>query len=218
MKNYQMLFCPDNFYRGKTLPYGAPNRPTYDYVTSYGMTGVVGAINVQTGSNYATWVTRDKAWINQYVPAGTKYDGVAGWADMGGWQTGVKITVAAPSVTLAAVARPAEYVFFYDGGDFDGWHGSFPSSGNVGFGYCGAYLDPSGNPYDYTFEGPSPKHTNSPVNSCDVTDTTGVRGRNFGNGLANVSFMDGHVKGFKGPSLFKLTPDGTHLLYYTITQ
>lgn len=30
--------------------------------------------------------------------------------------------------------------------------------------------------------------------------------------------MDGHVKGFKGPSLFKLTPDGTHLLYYTITQ
>lgn len=224
MKSYQVLFDPDAFYSGSTLAWGAPPpHQYYDYMFSYGMFGVVGIVNEFNGTNYSSWVTRSTSWLQHYVPANIQYDGVAGAADYGGWWT-APMKTAVPSVTMAAVARPADYAFIYDAGNFDAWNGiTFATQlMNVGIGYCGTFTNSSGGAYDYTFFGPNPLHSGRIDHACEAgaggapSDPAGVRG--FGDGLANVSFLDGHAKAFKGPALLALTPDGTHLKYFTITQ
>jgi prepilin-type N-terminal cleavage/methylation domain-containing protein len=215
-KNQGVLFCPINTYQGQTLPLGgASGRPTLDYATSYGMTPVIGAKNAETGQNYTSWITRDKAWINRFVKPGTQYDGVAGWADMAGIAA-PPIQQAAPSASLAAVARPAEYVFIYDAAYFDGFHATTSNPDNTGLGWCDGFTDANGNLLDYQFFGPSPKHNNKGRNTCDLNDPSGTRG--YDKGFADICFMDGHVKAMKTSNLLKTTEDGTHLYYYTIGQ
>jgi prepilin-type N-terminal cleavage/methylation domain-containing protein len=217
-KNQGVLFCPLNTYQGQSWPWGgASGRATWDYSTSYGMTPVIGALNAETGQNLTSWITRDKAWINQYVKPGTQYDGVAGWADMPGFWGFAPISQAAPSVSLAGVARPAEYVFIYDAGFFDGLHATDAGGRDgTGLGWCSGFEDASGNIIDEQFYGPSPKHNNTGRNTCDENDPSGTRG--YDKGFASICFMDGHVKAMKTSSLLKTTEDGTHLYYYTIGQ
>ena len=222
VKSYQILFCPDGFYNGSVYPFGAPPpHQFYDYAFNYGIMGDIDIINSE-GGNYTSWVTRNSPWINSIVPPGTQYDGVAGAADYGSWFYGGQKR-AASSVTLAAVARPADYMFLYDAGNFDGWHGSFGlTNGNVGFGYCGTWLNQvTLAVLDYTFFGPNTIHSGGAItNTCNITTLNNAAGkRGIDNGIANVSFLDGHAKGFKGSAyLGKLTPDGTHLYYFTIGQ
>ncbi|HLH81557.1 MAG TPA: prepilin-type N-terminal cleavage/methylation domain-containing protein [Chthonomonas sp.] len=216
IKNYQLLFDPDGFYHGTTIYWGQPGPHQYfDYITSYGIMGNIATMNMLTGGNFSSWITRNKQWINSFVPPGTQYDGVAGAADLGGFWTGTAMARPVPSVTLAGVARPAEYAFLYDAGNFDAWHFTFPSIAPQGIGWCGAYTDNNGNPYTWTFFGPNPLHNGKPVNTCNVNNPNT---RDFEQGLANVSFLDGHAKAMKGPALLKLTPDRTHLYYFTISQ
>ncbi len=222
VKNYQLFFDPDGFYQGKTLPWGAPPpHQYYDYMLSYGMMGVVGIHNALDGTNDPAWTVRTSAWFQHYVPAGTQYDGVAGAADYGGWWNN-PMTAAVPSVTLAAVARPAGYAFIYDAGNFDAWNGiTFDGNGglgDVGLGYCGTFVSGSGSDLDWTFFGPNPLHNGTVDNTCDINAPYVSTTRNFDQGLANVSFLDGHAKAFKGPGLMALTPDGKKLKYFTITE
>ncbi|CEK19633.1 prepilin-type N-terminal cleavage/methylation domain-containing protein [Chthonomonas calidirosea] len=216
IKNYQLMFDPDGFYQGHTIYWGQPGPHQYfDYMTSYGIMGNIATMNMLTGGNFSSWITRNKQWINNFVPPGTQYDGVAGAADLGGFWTGIAMARPVPSVTIAAVARPAEYAFLYDAGNFDAWHFTFPSIAPQGIGWCGAFTDNNGNPYTWTFFGPNPLHNGKSVNTCNINNPNT---RDFEQGLANVSFLDGHAKALKGPSLLRLTPDKTHLYYFTLTQ
>ena len=213
-KNQRVLFCPDNLYQGSSYAWGgASGRATYDYMTSYGMTPVIGSLNGQLGTNYPSWITRDKAWIDQYVKPGTQYEGVAGWADMAGITVSFPSAYASPSATLAEIARPTEYAFIYDSEYFDGL---FAFSELVdGMGWCDDMIADNG-VINVQFVGPSPKHNNVSLNTCNESDPAGTRG--FDKGFANFCFFDGHAKSMKMPNMLKTTPDGTHLLYYTISQ
>jgi prepilin-type N-terminal cleavage/methylation domain-containing protein/prepilin-type processing-associated H-X9-DG protein len=216
VKNYQMAYCPDNVYKGTTLPFGSPTHVSYDYAFNYGMADVIGVLNAISSTNFSSWQTRNKNWINNIVPAGTQYDGIAGAADYGGWWYGAMKPV--PSASLASAARPAEYAFIYDAGSFDAFIAPYYSGSNTAIGYCVTWLVAAGAPpISYEFAGPNPLHSGGTgSNTCDTNNADGFR--NYDKGVANVSFLDGHAKAFKGPALMKLTPDGTHLSYFTLSQ
>jgi prepilin-type N-terminal cleavage/methylation domain-containing protein/prepilin-type processing-associated H-X9-DG protein len=239
VKNFQVLYDPDAYFKGSTLVWGAPPpHRFYDYLTSYGMMGNIALANQldggadSCGGTATSWRVRSgSAWINSMVPACTQYDGIAGAADYAGWfypagQNGCGgMATAVPSNALASAARPAEYAFIYDAGWFDAWHGTYSvpgqGLGNTGIGYCSTL---SGNflggqqdtqSASWTFFGPNTLHTGGSVfNTCDLNanDAQGQRGIN--RGVANISFLDGHAKSFKGSSFLKLDPARSNYLYY----
>ncbi|HZT43790.1 MAG TPA: prepilin-type N-terminal cleavage/methylation domain-containing protein [Chthonomonadaceae bacterium] len=217
IKSYNVLICPD-------APYQSSDHKThFDYWLSYGM----GARAAATDNTLGYYITRGPGvWINKIVPAGMQYDMICGAAyytdvlgNSGEGAVDYLKGVATSSRTLAGVARPAEYAFIYDANNFDGWHGTYggQSSGvnNQGFGWCGAW-NPPNNPavvLSWGFFGPNTLHSGGVgLNTCDTSNADGTR--SFTKGMANISFLDGHVKSMKGPQFLKVHPDGVHLYYW----
>lgn len=220
VKNFQIAYCPDDYYQGNSIPTNiSNNHATLDYSMNYGMLPNINVINAMTGGNYASYIVRTKPWIQKFVPAGVMYDGILGTGDMNPiWMGFGSVPLQpVPSTPISAVARPSEYAFIYDAGEFDSWALWFETQGGTsvtgqpgwqGIGWCTSWYGP------VTFHVFNPQHNGADhPDTCDITDTTGARGRDFDKGMANVSFLDGHVKSFKGSALLRLTPDGTHLLY-----
>lgn len=217
-KNYQICFCPDTPYKGKTFMTTSPQTKYWDYLTSYAISPVIDALNFQFGTHYDAWVTRDHPWINSIVPAGTKWEGITGLVDPAGATTGIPLSQPAQSVRLSAVARQTDYVFIYDSFYYDGGFASVGSQADV-FGYCQAWTDFSGNPLETVFYGPIPRHNNVNSNTCDLNLNNASGKRGYDKGLCNICFLDGHVKAMKLTTLLhRTTPDGQYLYYYTISQ
>jgi len=218
IKSYGICFCPDSPMKGTFLQ-GAGRTSTHstlDYSANYGILGDIAYGNAVAGTTSATWLTWQKPWLQHYVPANIAYDGIGGAGDAVGYFDGGTPAVAASSA-LAAAARPAEYAFVMESGSYDAWHGE-KGTAPYGIGFCQSYII-NGNFVNWTFAGPNPIHSGgSATNTCDITDVSGANGRGFSKGLTNISFLDGHAKSMKGPSLLQLTSDGTHLQYFTLSQ
>src|SRR5258708_11932018 len=165
---------------------------------SYGI--LPSAQSVSTGFPY--YLTRDKPWFQNYAQANQQYDGVMGYGFYGGTPAYGWGAFSTPSKPLAAVARPAEYAFSFDSDNFDGWHGVYGVQ--VGFGFCGGWVG-----YDYAFFGPQPRHSGG-RNNCVVA----TRATDYGVGMANIGFLDGHSKAMKPGAIMQSNPalQGT-LLY-----
>ncbi len=217
VKNYAVGFCPDNAANG-TLILGSTATHNYlDYSTNYGIMGTIQYGDQAAGKAVGTdssWLTRTSAWIQNFVPANVAYDGIAGGGDTLPWFSANPTNT--PSAALAAASRPAEYVFVAEAGNFDQWNGVLGTA-PYGIGYCGTWETPALAPIDWGFVGPNPIHSGaSTLNPCDTTNADGKR--NFDKGIANVSFLDGHAKGMRGAALLALTPDRTHLNYFSLSQ
>jgi prepilin-type N-terminal cleavage/methylation domain-containing protein/prepilin-type processing-associated H-X9-DG protein len=217
IKSYAVGFCPDNAANG-TLILGSTATHNYlDYSTNYGIMGTIQFGDAVAGtSGDASWLTRSKPWLQNFVPANIAYDGIAGGVDLAGWFVGNSPNV--PSTALAGASRPAEYVFVAEAGNFDQWNGVLGTA-PYGIGYCGTWVNSAtGADYDWGFVGPNPIHSGGrTLNPCDTTNVNDLT-RGFDKGIANVSFLDGHAKGFRGASLLALTPDRTHLNYFSLSQ
>jgi prepilin-type N-terminal cleavage/methylation domain-containing protein/prepilin-type processing-associated H-X9-DG protein len=206
IKNYNIVLCPD-------APWQSLDRiHTLDYLLSYGM---IPQVAVAQGG-WSSWVTRDAPWIDVYVPPGTRYDGLAGaanYADPGKYP--YYPVGATPSKTIAAVARPSEYAFIFDAGNYDAWHGpEFANHGwaNVGIGICGGWTigdGPAEYNFIFTYFGPVPRHSGGDQ-FCDTT----TRIDRYKLGFANISFLDGHVKAMKSTQFLQLNTDPPDTLKY----
>ncbi|GDX39878.1 hypothetical protein LBMAG21_01700 [Armatimonadota bacterium] len=187
-KNYQLVICPDS-------PYHDANPNGFEYWMSYGSLPTAGSFG------FDAFRTRTKPWIQNYVPGDIRYDGVEGYGWSGdqwyGWPVG-----SAPSKSLAGVARSAEYAFIFDSGNFDGWHGVYGMP--TGIGWCGGWVG-----YDYSFFGPQPRHTGG-KNQCVVS----TRYPDYGDGMYNIAFLDGHAKSFKAGQFLKTNPSLPDTLQY----
>ena len=211
-KNYQLLICPDS-------PTQDPSPNNFQYWLSYGMIPTAASI----GSPW--WETRQKPWIQLYVPAYVKYDGLSGNACTSAdwhcsylsWKPGQF-----PSKTLAAVSRPSEYALIFDSNDFDAFHGVYgnggganvgPDGGATGIGWCGGWVG-----YDYAFFGPQPRHTGG-SDQCTLDPNGNIyasddRGQGFGRGNFNVAFLDGHAKAMKAGQFLQLNQSDPTTLRY----
>ncbi|HLV79910.1 MAG TPA: prepilin-type N-terminal cleavage/methylation domain-containing protein [Chthonomonadaceae bacterium] len=202
IKNYNIVICSD-------APWQSLDRiHTIDYLLSYGM---IGDSNV---SGWPTWITRQKAWFQLYCPANIRYQGLAGSACYTNPAVYPYYPVGAyPSHTLAAVARPAEYAFIFDAGNYDAWHGpEFDSSGQSRFGWCGGWTigdGPAEYNFIFTFFGPQPRHKGGDQ-FCD----TNTRAERYKYGFANISFLDGHAKAMNSSQWLKLNTNPPDTLYY----
>ena len=200
IKSYQVLICPDSEYT-KIDPV-----KYLDPYFNYGMLPT--AASTSAGTSYYT--TRTAAWYQNYGKGNLQYDGISGY---GGYSS-VVLGYAAPasgSKSLAAVARPAEYALIWDSGNWDSWHGVYGQT--TGFGYCGGWVG-----YDYTYFTPLTRHTGG-SNVCDATtlpDGTQARAKQYGLGMTNVAFLDGHVKSMKPGALLAENPavPGTMLYFW----
>src|SRR5579871_5534205 len=112
MKSYNLAFCPDS---PGTWNNPNPNQ-SYVYWLHYGIMA-----NAQM-RGFPYWTTRTSAWFQVYCPAQRQYNGLAGSADMAGFYY---TKGGFPSASLASVARPAEYIFIMDAGNWDAWQGTF---------------------------------------------------------------------------------------------
>lgn len=195
IKNRPILVCP-------TAPGGWHNTDPNDY--KYWLSfGIMGRSQV-ANRGFTSWLTRDHPWINQYVPANTPYQGLAGSADMAGYYYAHDVTDGPmPSTALAGVARPADIIFLMDSGNFDTWHGIFQDM-QQGIGFCGKWVDNATYPGDaFAFFGPVPRHSGGDQYCYSATRATRYR-----EGLANVSFVDGHSKAMKNGGWLQRMPDG----------
>jgi prepilin-type N-terminal cleavage/methylation domain-containing protein/prepilin-type processing-associated H-X9-DG protein len=211
IKNLPIVICPDAPFRSLDVAH------TLDYELSYSIMGEAAA------SGWPNWITRQSAWFQIYCPANIRYDGLAGIAV---YSDPTKYPYAAlpgggpvgpvPSKTLAGVARPAEMIYIFDGGNYDGWHGpEFNSEGQVRFGYCGGWTIGDGvaeENFLFTYFGPQPRHAGGDQ-GCDTTFPTG-RATRFKLGVANVSFVDGHAKAMHGPQWLELNSNPPDTLKY----
>ncbi|MDE3077681.1 MAG: hypothetical protein KGJ86_19860, partial [Chloroflexota bacterium] len=194
-KSYPILNCPD-------APSGWDGGPPdYGYWLSYGINGRAAI------QGFPYWTTRGPgSWFQQYIAAGVEYDGIAGDADLHHFY----YPNAVNSLALANVARPSEYVFIQDAGNFDAWHGIFAMQSAMG--WCGAWVDPakypgqgtSANPA-YAFFGPQPRHSGG-SQFCYVA----TRATTYGEGIANIAFLDGHAKGMKAGQWLQILPGSTN--------
>lgn len=192
MKSYQMLICPNS-------PYKSADPNGFEYWMSYGSLPTA----VSTGGPF--WLTRTSAWLNNnYTPANLRYDGImgSGWSGSQwyGWLVGNFA-----SKSLAAVARPSEYAFVFDSGNFDGWHGVYGAGGlpagagggAQAIGFCGGWVG-----YDYSFFGPQPRHSGG-RNLCVVA----TRAQDYGQGMYDITFLDGHTKSMKPGQFLRPNPN-----------
>ncbi len=181
VKSYALSLCSD-----------APNNRTdavkyLDYALSYGMLPTAAA-----SGGWPYFLTRSHPWFQNYTKANLQYDGLSGFGyDPNNADHGLGYsTFTAPSKTLAAVARPAEYALVFDSNNWDGWHGVYGIQ--VALGYCGGWVSQPGYTFDYGFFGPQPRHTGG-SDICDVN----TRATAYGKGMYNIAFLDGHVKSMK---------------------
>ncbi|HZO91114.1 MAG TPA: type II secretion system protein [Chthonomonadaceae bacterium] len=176
-KNYAVVIDQDSPFHNTDA------RNDYEYWLSYGMMGRAAIVG------FPWWITRQSPWLQNYVAAGLRYDGLAGSADLGGVIYANNTPV--PSAALAGVARPAEYAFIFDAGNFDAWHGPVPGR-QEGIGYCYMWVDPGKPNLTLTFSGPNPLHAGGSY-FCN----SNTRDKDYGKGMATISFLDGHVKAVK---------------------
>ncbi len=193
-KNYAITICPDSPFHDTDA------KNDYEYWLSYGIMGRAGI------NGFPSWITRSDPWIQNYVPAGQRYDGLAGSADFGGVVYATNIAI--PSATLASIARPSDYAFIYDAGNFDAWHGSVPGR-QEGFGYCYEWVDPGKPNLSLTYSGPNTLHSGSSY-FCN----TNTRATDYGKGFANLCFLDGHVKAMKAGQFLQANADYPDTLNY----
>ncbi len=185
-KSYSVLICPNS-------PYKSTDPNGIEYWMSEGM--IPASLDMAPG--YSNYVTRNKAWIQNYVPADIKYNGIAGSAgSFYQFNGGLN-----PSTPLAGVARPAEFAYIFDSGDFDAWHGLLNQQSGIG--WCTGWVG-----YDMSFVGPQPRHTGG-SNVCD-----GNRAVAYGVGMFNVSFFDGHSKSMKAGQFLQVNPNDPTTLRY----
>src|SRR5579884_718236 len=208
-KNYAILFCPDSPYTNQ-----APIN-SLDYRLSY---GIMGRAEIE---GFPYWLTDGS---NKTVRGGIKYYaplGVAATRPCSIFQqcmcgiSGYPPCTVVQSVAYSEVSSPSTYAFLFDSADFLGWHGDI----SVNQAVMGQCVDISAKPnyqgYSsrWSFTGPNPLHSGGTgTNTCDPADPVG----SFNKGMANVSFMDGHAKSMKGPSLMKVTDDGQSLYYFDL--
>lgn len=190
VKNYQLVICPDS-------PYTDPNPNNFLYWMSYAMLPTSQSV----GTGYPYFLTRTSPWFQTYVPGNVQYNGLAGSGVQNGpaygWMNGNF-----SSATLATVVRPAEYALVFDSNNFDAWHGVYGMQ--TGLGWCGGWVG-----FDYSFFGPQPRHTGG-SNICNVP----TRQTDYGKGMFNVSFLDGHAKSFKPGQFLQVNPQATNTLLY----
>jgi hypothetical protein len=74
----------------------------------------------------------------------------------------------------------------------------------VALGYCGGWIG-----YDYSFFGPQPRHTGG-SNICDPN----TRDTEYGKGMWNVQFLDGHSKALKPGAFLQENPAAPGTLLY----
>jgi prepilin-type N-terminal cleavage/methylation domain-containing protein/prepilin-type processing-associated H-X9-DG protein len=208
IKNLPIVICPDAPFRSLDTAH------TLDYELSY---GIMGRASANGFPPYDNWITRTSPWFQIYCPANIRYDGLAGVATYSDPSKYPYSAVGAvPSRTLAGIARPAEYIFVFDAGNYDAWHGpEFASEGQTRFGYCGGWTVGDGvaeQDFLFTYFGPQPRHSGGDQ-GCDTTFPTG-RATRFKYGVANVSFVDGHAKAMHGPQWLELNSNPPDTLKY----
>jgi prepilin-type N-terminal cleavage/methylation domain-containing protein/prepilin-type processing-associated H-X9-DG protein len=193
-KSYAIVICPDSPFHNTDA------QRDYEYWLSYGMMGRAWI------DGFSWWITRADPWIQTYVPAAIRYDGLAGSADFGGDAYATNIAI--PSAMLASVARPSEYAFIFYAGNFDAWHGAVPGR-QEGIGYCYEWVDPGKPAMNTTFSGPNPLHTGG-----NYFCNTNTRAADYGKGMVNLCFLDGHVKAFKPGQFLQQNADYPDTLQY----
>ncbi len=192
-KNYGLLICPNS-------PYKSTDPNGFEYWMSEGILPVASSV----GTGFSNYLTRTKPWIQNYVPGDIKYNGISGNGgapDGSGLNYGFKPN-GNPGQPLAAVGSPAEYAYMFDSGNFDAWHGIYGQQSGIG--WCGGWVG-----YDYSFFGPQPRHTGG-SNKCVVAS----RATDYGVGMINVAFFDGHSKSMKMGQFLQLNPNDPTTLRY----
>jgi prepilin-type N-terminal cleavage/methylation domain-containing protein/prepilin-type processing-associated H-X9-DG protein len=196
MKSWQLLICPDSEYK-KINPV-----TDFDPYFNYGM--LPSADATVAGTPY--YLTRVAAWYQHYGPGNLKYDGLSGYG-------GDAVLGYAPgshaSKSLAAVSRPGEYALIWDSGNWDSLHGVYGQT--TGFGFCGGWVG-----FDFTYFSPLTRHTggNNVCDSSTLPDGTQARQTQYGLGMANVAFLDGHVKSMKPGALLAENPSAPGTMLY----
>jgi prepilin-type N-terminal cleavage/methylation domain-containing protein/prepilin-type processing-associated H-X9-DG protein len=193
-KNYNIVICPDSPFHDTDA------KNDYEYWLSYGIMGRAGI------NGFPYWLVRNDPWIQNYAQIGAHYDGLAGSADYGAVVYATNVAI--PSVTLAAVARPSDYAFIFDAGNFDAWHGAVPER-QEGIGYCYEWVDPAKPNLNLTFSGPNPLHTGGSY-FCN----SNTRATDYGKGMVNLCFLDGHVKAMKPGQFLQQNSDAPGTLEY----
>ena len=203
LKNWGILICPDSEYT-KTDPVKA-----FDPYFNYAMLPTADSMNFAGGTTGNYFLTRSAAWFQRYAKSGLQYDGLSGCGTSCGeaslgWAPGDH-----SSKSLAAVARPAEYAFIWDSGNWDSLHGVYGQQ--VGFGYCGGWVG-----YDYTYFTPLTRHTggNNVCSTAIQADGSQARATQYGKGMTNVAFLDGHVKSLKPSALLAENPSAPGTMLY----
>jgi len=193
-KNYGLLICPNS-------PYKSTDPNGIEYWMSYGMIPAASA----DGTGYSNYLTRTAPWFQNYVPGGIKYDGISGVSadDKGGAGYNYKFNPGDhPSTPIAGVARPSEFAYIFDSGSYEAFHGAYGLQTALGF--CGGWIG-----YDYSFFGPQPRHSGG-SNKCVVA----TRSTDYGVGMFNVAFFDGHSKSMKAGQFLQLNPNDPTTLRY----
>ena len=154
---------------GPLVSYGMPSRTLYWLGTPFFSSIAVG------DADY---------YQNEYNGRAALYDGIGGYAstedaaqDCGG------PTYRVPSLTLAAVSRPADQILIQESASYD----NGGCTGIVNF--------------------PRTRHGNRVVKS-PVGQAGGVDIGTIGLGFATCAFADGHVKALRGEQLYEIVEDG----------
>ena len=193
-KNYGMLICPNS-------PYKSTDPNGIEYWMSE---GIIPSASV-VGTGFSNYLTRTKPWFQNYVPGGVKYNGINGVsadAPSGSPYNYGFLQGDHASTPLAGVGSPAEYAYMFDSGNYDAWHGIYGLQ--IAMGYCGGWVG-----YDYSFFGPQPRHTGG-SNKCVVAS----RATDYGVGMIDVAFFDGHSKSMKMGQFLQLNPNDPTTLRY----
>jgi prepilin-type N-terminal cleavage/methylation domain-containing protein/prepilin-type processing-associated H-X9-DG protein len=154
---------------GPLVSYGMPSRTLYWLGTPF-----MSSIAVGDADYYQ----------NEYNGRAALYDGVGGYGssldaaqDCGG------PTYAVPSLTLAAISRPADQILVQESASYD----NGGCTGIVNF--------------------PRTRHGNQTVKS-PINEAGGVQIGSIGLGFATCAFVDGHVKALRGQQIYEIVDDG----------
>ncbi|MDX1931698.1 MAG: DUF1559 domain-containing protein [Capsulimonadales bacterium] len=188
VKNLQVFICPN----GKMSPVlssadvdpstditrsgdvGVTTRPRGGPIVSYGMTARAYYTGFSSECEGAPCY-----YANEYNGGVALYDGIGGYkADPNSSMECGGPAYEAPSLGLAAIARPAEYVLLEETSRYD-------------TGACSGFIS-------YL----RPRHNNG------GTFVSPTYGDLVGKGLATITFSDGHVKPMRGEQLYDIIVDG----------
>ena len=195
VKNLQLFICPN----GKIVLSSADQDPSVDItksgdatatsrpkggpIVSYGMPSRA----VYTG--FSTECVGDACYYeNEYNGDIALYDGIGGYAAdansnliCGGADYKKYLK---PSLSIAAISRPADYILLEEAARFD-------------LGACSGFI--------------SYPRTRHAFQGAAVSPTYGDK---VGIGIANIAFSDGHVKALRGEKIYDVEKDAAGVKYY----